>query len=61
VVAWRSVLGKSYRLKRSTNLLADAFTAILATNVAATPPLNNYTDTTVNANSAFYRVAVEDE
>lgn len=58
VVAWRSVLGKSYRLKRSTNLLADAFTAILATNVAATPPLNNYTDTTVNANSAFYRVAV---
>ena len=59
VVAWQSVLGKSYRLQRSTNLLGDAFTATVATDIDAASLLTTFTDAPPVADHLFYRISVE--
>ncbi len=59
VVTWQSVSGKHYRIQRSTNLLTDAFTTVVATGLAGDPPLNIYTDTTEQVEFSIYRISVE--
>ncbi len=60
VVRWMSSANKSYRLDRSTNPVRDAFTASVASNIAATPPQNTYTDATVAGSGAWvYRIELE--
>ena len=59
VVSWQSATGKNYRIQRSTNLTVDAFTTLVATGIAAAPPMNAYTDTTASGSATFYRIAVE--
>ncbi|MCS6772291.1 MAG: S8 family serine peptidase, partial [Kiritimatiellae bacterium] len=54
VVRWQSASNKIYRISRSTNLLGG-FT-VLATNLAATPPENVYTDAAAPAAQAIYRI-----
>ncbi|MCE9614691.1 MAG: right-handed parallel beta-helix repeat-containing protein [Lentisphaerae bacterium] len=56
VVHWASVDGRQYAVRHGTNLF-DAFAA-LATNLAATPPVNIYTAQTA-ATASYFRVAVE--
>lgn len=51
IVKWSSAASRIYILKRSTNLM-DGFTGI-ASNLAATPPENTYTDAL--ATSAVFR------
>ncbi|MFC1452590.1 DUF1566 domain-containing protein [Verrucomicrobiota bacterium] len=58
VVTWSSELGKTYTLKRSTNLLTDAFSTILASGIRATTPVNSHTSSPCPT-AAAYRVAVE--
>jgi len=56
---WPSVSGHFYRVLRSTNLLAG-FDTIVQTNLAATPPLNLFTDTPpATLDKAFYRLQLE--
>ena len=55
---WASVEGRSYSLYRGTNLM-DGFSSLVASNIMATAPLNTYTDTTVTAETWFYRIEVE--
>jgi len=55
VIRWQSVTGKQYDLYRCTNVVDGVF-APLATNLAAIPPENVYTDTTFSAGSVFYRI-----
>ncbi|MBN1558421.1 MAG: S8 family serine peptidase, partial [Lentisphaerae bacterium] len=58
ILRWPSTAGKSYRLRRSGSLLATP--AALASNLAATPPQNVYTDTTaVTEGVLFYRLDLE--
>ncbi len=58
-VSWSSVSGKSYTIWRSTNLV-EGFTAI-ATDVAATPPVNTYTDAGASSLGAvFYSIGVQE-
>jgi len=60
VVTWPSEAGIKYRLLRATNFVTG-FNAIVATNIAATPPTNSYTDTVAppNRGQLFYRLEVE--
>ncbi|NCC49763.1 MAG: hypothetical protein EOM20_00975 [Spartobacteria bacterium] len=58
VLAWSSVQDKRYTLLRATNLLADAF-SVLSSNIAATPPLNAYTDSVIQLEHYYYRIQVE--
>lgn len=59
VVQWSSVTGKTYCIDRSTNLL-NGFDCCIATNLAACPAINIYTDSTATASGAcFYRVRLE--
>ena len=58
IVSWSSELGKTYRLERSTNLLADAFSTTVASGINATAPLNSHTNSPGPA-AAFYRVVLE--
>ena len=58
-VSWQSVLGKSYRIQRSTNLLDDAFTATVATGIDAASLLTTFTDAPPVADHLFYRISVE--
>ena len=55
VVRWFSVSNKFYELHRSTNLASQLFEPVNL-NLPATAPENIYTDTTVNAASAIYKV-----
>jgi len=56
---WPSFAGRYYRLFRSTNF-PTSFSAIIASNLAATPPLNTITDTPPNGiPNAFYRLQLE--
>ncbi len=52
VVQWSSVTGRTYEVGRSTNLLQQF--SVVASNIAATPPVNIYTD--APADAAYYRV-----
>ena len=58
VMSWGSGAGHTYRVMRSTNLQAG-FTEAVATHLAATPPLNTFTNVPNSARSAFYRVEEE--
>jgi len=59
VLSWPSVVGKTYRLERATNLLTG-FNSTVLTNIAATAPTNTETDTAIlPGNARFYRVGVE--
>lgn len=60
IVRWPSASNRAYTLWRSTNLLGATPFSVLASNVAATPALNIYTDTTASGLSPYlYRVQVE--
>ena len=55
LVSWASATGRYYRVERATNLL-DSF-GVVVSGLAATPPLNVYTDLVPAA--AFYRIELE--
>jgi len=59
VVRWSSETNRTYALDCSTNLMVG-FDLPLATNIAATPPMNEYTHTNTTT-EGFYRVAVQEE
>jgi hypothetical protein len=57
IIKWSSVAGKTYSIHRTTNL-AQGFTP-LATNLPATAPQNQFTDSTaIGGGSIFYRIQV---
>jgi hypothetical protein len=56
VISWPSTAGKTYSLKRCGNLLQGF--EVRASGVAATPPVNTYTDQ-VSTATVYYRVDVE--
>jgi arylsulfatase A-like enzyme len=58
VVRWSSELDRSYRLTASSNLVSDAFGSVVASNLPATPPVNEYNDSAIRSNR-FYRIEVE--
>lgn len=59
IVQWPSVAGRYYGVLRSTNLFTDRGTFV-QTNIAATPPLNLFTDTPpANVKNVFYRLQLE--
>ncbi|MBN1676115.1 MAG: C10 family peptidase [Kiritimatiellae bacterium] len=59
---WPSVSGRTYAVWRATNLNDALPFGILATNLAATPDTNTYTDTNApGAGPHFYEVEVEAE
>jgi hypothetical protein len=58
VFSWASASNKLYIIERGTNLMTG-FQAPLETSIFATPPVNNYTDTTATATCPyFYRIRV---
>lgn len=57
VVTWNSWSNRLYSVYRATDLTAPA--ACIASNVAATPPLNVHTDAVPALPRAFYRVVAE--
>ncbi len=60
VVRWASAAGRTYRLDRSTNLVAGAGFVNVISNVAALPPLNVYTDKTASGLGPWlYRIGVK--
>lgn len=60
VVSWSSETGRVYGLQRSTNLVSDAFGHLVAAHLAATPPLNTYTDRTAAGSGPWlYRIGLE--
>jgi hypothetical protein len=58
VLTWNSSSNKYYSVYRATNLCYGGFVA-LTNHLAATPPMNTYTDTVTGINQAFYRIRVE--
>ncbi|HBA83998.1 MAG TPA: hypothetical protein DCZ95_07895 [Verrucomicrobia bacterium] len=59
IVSWGSESNRSYRLERSTNLVAG-FAEDLWDRIEATPPLNIHTDATAIGNGPFmYRIGLE--
>jgi hypothetical protein len=61
-VRWSSQPGRSYRVRRSPTLLAaPADYVVVQAGLAATPPMNQFIDTTVGAGSQFfYLIEVEE-
>ncbi len=59
VISWQSVLGKTYILRRSTNITTDAFTTIVASHLPATPPLNSVTDSPPAVGNLFYLMSTD--
>lgn len=57
VVGWASASGRVYGVERATNLLAAEEYRSVASGLAATPPLNVFTDAVSAA--AFYRIQIE--
>lgn len=55
---WQSELGQSYRITYTDNLTSDDFTQVLQSDLAATPPVNDFTAPT-NTTQNFYRIEVE--
>jgi len=58
VVQWESQSNRAYRVLGATDLLSQSYET-LATNRAATPPMNAWTNATHAAPVKFYRVQVE--
>ena len=60
IICWSSVAGKTYSIYRTTDL-AVPFTAV-ATSVPASPPQNQFTDTTaIGPGPFFYRVKITEK
>jgi len=61
-IRWSSQLERSYRVRRSSNLLAPlADYQIVQAGLSATPPMNQFVDTTVGAEAPFfYLIEVEE-
>jgi hypothetical protein len=61
-VRWSSQEGRSYRVRRAPSLLATpASYQVVQTGLPATPPMNQFIDTTVGtAAQLFYLIEVED-
>lgn len=59
VLRWSSSTNRLYRVQRTDSLFGNFLT--VASNLAATPPWNTYTDTAEQAGSYFYRVDLQDE
>ncbi|OQA25631.1 MAG: Carbohydrate binding domain protein [Verrucomicrobia bacterium ADurb.Bin345] len=58
IVRWPSVTGREYALRRYTNLVSGSY-SVIASDIAATPPTNVYTDSVPSAvQSYYYRVTV---
>ena len=58
VLEWGSVSGRWYAVERSVDLVAG-FTEVIASNLAANPPTNQYTDATPPTNApVHYRLQV---
>ena len=55
-IQWNSVAGMRYAVERTTRL--DVPFAPIATNIAATPPLNTFVDTPGRGAAYFYRVGM---
>ncbi len=58
VLRWPSVEGRTYRIMCASDLVAG-FTQVVATGIAATPPMNSYSFPPVASPSAIYRIEVE--
>lgn len=58
ILRWRSRSGRRYRVERASTP-TGGYTA-LATNIAATPPLNTWTDTTATGHANLYRIRLLD-
>jgi hypothetical protein len=61
-IRWSSQAGRSYRLRRSPTLLAaPADYQIVQAGLAATPPINQFIDTTVGTSAlCFYLIEIEE-
>lgn len=60
VVCWSSVSNRSYRLLCGSNLTdAASVSSVIASNIAATPPLNYYTNVVTDYEQNVYRVQLE--
>lgn len=57
IISWLSTTGRTYHVERSSNLFA-AFSPV-ASNIAAAPPENAYTDWIQEVERLFYRVRVD--
>jgi hypothetical protein len=55
ILRWQSATDQTYTVKATTNLIRG-FGLLVATNVAATPPINVYTDTVEGVIQKFYRI-----
>jgi arylsulfatase A-like enzyme len=58
-VNWSSELDRAYRITASTNLTADAFSSVVASNLPATPPQNAYAVDDLSEINRFFRIEVE--
>ena len=58
VLDWASVAGKVYDIRWIADLMTPPWGTV-ASNIAATPPLNVHTVGVTGANSGFYRVDVQ--
>lgn len=59
ILQWPSVAGRYYNVLRYTNLATGSGT-LVQTNIAATPPLNLFTDTPpANVKDVFYRLQLD--
>lgn len=58
VISWQSVDGKLYSVYRRTNLVTGTKEK-LAENIAATPPVNSFTNTVTEWERYYYRVEVQ--
>jgi acetyl esterase/lipase len=57
IVRWLSAANKSYAVARSSNLLSGF--SVIASNLAAAPPENSYTDITDQADTRLYRIELQ--
>ncbi len=57
VIKWKSELGQTYTIERSTNIIADTFNTAIVSNVPGIPPENTYTNNdTKKHQQRFYRI-----
>jgi subtilisin-like proprotein convertase family protein len=58
VIQWPGVIGKSYALSRTTNVISYLY-SVIASNIAGIEPLNTYTDEAPPAAGSVYRIELE--
>jgi len=59
LIKWQSATNAFYTILRTTNILDAASLEPIATNIAATPPQNCYTDSVSAAGAYIYAISVE--